>query len=560
MKVMLKRLLISTLLFFLILTSFASFLPSKVRAQAPPGPWYDQTFQEWYSKVYDEQTSPPTEIFGERYTAAQVQWVIYGLFAFLIRQVPSRDAITCLMNHDIADCIGIIEGMLASGPNQENLASSQNKSFLAAIFADRPLSGIGYFKEKLSKFHIVPEVKAQGFGFQGLNAVQGLWQAARNITYALFIFVIIFMAFMIMFRVKISPQTVISVQSALPKIVIALFLVTFSYAIAGFMVDLMYVVIGLISLMLAKTGSLFSSNPFTMFEFLTKGTIAGFDIGAIGLLIVYLLLFALALFMVLLFGNGLLFTLVEGVITLGTGPVLYLLISLVAFIILIIVLLFVSFKITWMLFKTFANILLLTIFAPFQIALGTLTSEGGFGAWLKNFASNLAVFPVTGVLFALAYIFLLQAYQAVAQGLWNLPSSLLDIFRVGPLSLYASQTGWPPLLGLGQKSMSLLLLAVSLGILLLIPKVADLIKGLITGRPLAYGTAIGEAFGPVGAAWGRTGAPITGAYQRISSETMVQNLASQLAKSHRLERLPKFIQTTVKGMAGQRGTDQGGRV
>ena len=556
---MLKRLLISIWLSSFVLAGFASFLPSKVRAQAPPGPWYDQTFQEWYSKVYDEQTSPPNEIFGERYTAAQVQWVIYGLFAFLIRQVPSRDAITCLMNHDIADCIGTIEGMLASGPNQENLASSQNKSLLAAIFADKPLSGIGYFKEKLSKFHLVPEVKAQGFGFQGLNVVQGLWQAARNITYALFIFVIIFMAFMIMFRVKISPQTVISVQSALPKIVVALFLVTFSYAIAGFMVDLMYVIIGLISLMLAKTSALFSSNPFIMFEFLTKGTIAGFDIGVIGLLVVYLLLFGLALFMVLLFGNGLLFTLVEGLVTLGGGPAIYILISLVVFIVLIIVLLFVSFKITWMLIKTFANILLLTIFAPFQIALGTLTSGGGFGTWLKNFASNLAVFPVTGVLFALAYIFLLQAFQTVGEGFFNLPNSLLDLFRIGPLSVFASQTGWPPFLGLGQKSLALLLLAVSLGVLLLIPKAADMIKGLIEGRPLAYGTAIGEAFGPVGAAWGRTGAPITGAYQRLSSEAMVQNLASRLAQSRRFERLPKFIQTTVRGMGGQRSTDQGGR-
>ena len=44
-----------------------------------------------------------------------------------------------------------------------------------------------------------------------------------------------------------SPQTIVTIQSALPKIVVTLILVTFSYAIAGFMVDLVYVVMGLFS-------------------------------------------------------------------------------------------------------------------------------------------------------------------------------------------------------------------------------------------------------------------------------------------------------------------------
>ena len=49
-----------------------------------------------------------------------------------------------------------------------------------------------------------------------------------------------------MFRAKINPQTVVTIQSAIPKAVVALILVTFSYAIAGLMIDLMYLLIGLI--------------------------------------------------------------------------------------------------------------------------------------------------------------------------------------------------------------------------------------------------------------------------------------------------------------------------
>ena len=44
---------------------------------------------------------------------------------------------------------------------------------------------------------------------------------------------------MIMFRSKVG-QAAITVQQAIPSILIALLAVTFSYAIAGFLIDLMY--------------------------------------------------------------------------------------------------------------------------------------------------------------------------------------------------------------------------------------------------------------------------------------------------------------------------------
>ena len=48
-----------------------------------------------------------------------------------------------------------------------------------------------------------------------------------------------------MFRQKVG-QTAITAQQTIPQIIMSLVLVTFSYAIAGFMIDLMYVLMVLI--------------------------------------------------------------------------------------------------------------------------------------------------------------------------------------------------------------------------------------------------------------------------------------------------------------------------
>jgi hypothetical protein len=96
----------------------------------------------------------------------------------------------------------------------------------------------------------------------------------------------------------------------------------------------------------------------------------------------------------------------------------------------------------------------------------------------------------------LSYIFLARVFITTFNG-W-LPFELKDIFNATPLAIYADGSAWPPLLGIGAERMiPLLYLAVSFIILTIIPKTADIIKSMIEGKPFAYGTAIGEAFGPV---------------------------------------------------------------
>jgi hypothetical protein len=123
-----------------------------------------------------------------------------------------------------------------------------------------------------------------GYGYDGLKPIQSMWKASRDTAFSFFVLITIIFAFMIMFRVKINPQTVVSIQSAIPKIVIALLEVTFSYAIAGFLIDLMYVVIAVFSTAFAKFIPV-TVDPIAIFNTMVYGQPLGtVQIGAIGLL------------------------------------------------------------------------------------------------------------------------------------------------------------------------------------------------------------------------------------------------------------------------------------
>jgi len=512
-----KRIVTKFLLsFFVFLVVIFSFAPlATVHAQS----WYSELPSDWYVKVYD--TNNPSEIFGERYTAAQVEWVIYTVLFWLPTKIVGPKVMSCGLSivfggGDISSCV---EALFTSSSLKIQPVASTNESLLSAIFEERPISAITYFKDIARKFKLIPEAQAQGFGFQyALNPILFMWKTSRNVAYSLLILVTIALAFMIMFRVKISPQVVISVQSAIPKLVIALILITFSYAIAGFLIDLMYVVIGLVSLL--SKGFLPGDLPSTtIFNFLTKGQPFALNVqlGAIGLIVLYLVffgvLFSLSLFsvvgMIASSGTalGAIAVIGVGVATGGGFLVILLVLALLIFAIILIALLIFTIKILWMLLKAYATVLLLTIFAPFQILLGVISPNFGFGSWLKSYISNLSTFIVTGVLFLLAFsfIFLGTAISfAPIQGVDTIVLALLGSRLTGLYSNLTNTTSasWPPLLGGSQNMIGLLFFGVSFVIFTIIPKAADMIQAFIAGKPFAYGTAIGEFAGAPGRALG----------------------------------------------------------
>jgi len=485
-KNMLKRLLISFLLANLL---FLSIFAAPAKAQ-----WYNQSFGQWYTQVYDDEN--PAEIFGERYTAAQVQWVTYGFIALLIHTITERlpinpvNIVNFITTGDISE---LSSNSTAPQPIAQNKGQS-GKHLLKEIFRDKPLSGITYTKEAIKNIKLIPEAKAQttGFGFQTLGPIRGLWRISRNIAYTLFVLVTIVLSFMIMFRVKISPQAVITVQSALPRIFLALILVTFSYPIAGFLIDIMYVTIGLISLLVGGTG-----NALDIFNLLTKGLDPlkiGYGAGILGIFFYLLYVYFISALGFFAYGVA---DLGSGQVGGGAGGVGLGLLMLVFIFIFIFAALFTFFKLVILLFKTFATILILTIIAPIQLTLGVVIPGLGFSNWLKNFVKNLAVFPALGLLLLLALIFASSAaITFIDLGVPEIGIPELEILSFNPASYNQFEgQGWPPFLDLNGAALNFAFVIVSVVILTMAAKVDQLINALMTGRAFGYGTALSEFTG-----------------------------------------------------------------
>ena len=122
----------------------------------------------------------------------------------------------------------------------------QLTTFVAIPYVNAPASGTQWVYAGLSNAGFIPNTyAAQGIGHAALQPYAIIWKIFRDISYALLVLIVITLGFLIMFRANLGAQTVISIESALPKIVIAMILIAFSYPIAGFLIDFMYVVIGL---------------------------------------------------------------------------------------------------------------------------------------------------------------------------------------------------------------------------------------------------------------------------------------------------------------------------
>jgi len=482
-----KKLILSLSLLAFI---FSSVLAPVTQAQST---WYDQDFREFYTKVYNPNISSPEEIFGERYTAAQVQWILYSMFSIVLNFFGQSKVFACIIQFATSGQIDDCRSNLNEIPSPAAINSSP--STMLAMFTDRPVSSAEYIKYVAGNMNLIPDAQAQGFGFSGLNPVLTVWRAMRDAAYLILVLIILVMAFMIMFRIKLSPQTVITVQSAIPRVVVALILITFSYAIAGFLIDLMYVVIALISLIIVSSG-ITTFNITDMFGALTH------DRSILSLSFYYFLTFMMTTGYVI-FSN------IWTVIFLGpSGLIGIVLVILVGF-----YLIFATFRIWFMLIRAFVQVLLLTMIGPFYILMGTL-SGGGVWSWIRAIAVNLAVFPVTGLLYFVAFFFLAAA----------LPNTQIPFFqdvltRLMPFDIMADVLGndaWAPPLIWGIRDLDFVWLPVSVVVISMIPRANQFIQSLLSGKPFTYGTGVGEVFGPALAAgaWAR-GAVSSGARSAV---------------------------------------------
>jgi hypothetical protein len=186
-----------------------------------------------------------------------------------------------------------------------------------------PASGVYWAYSGLSNAGFIPKSYAAeasgGTGFASLAGIKGIWLLFRNFVMLLMVLVIVAIGFMIMFRAKINPQTVISIENSLPKIVIALLLITFSFAIAGFLIDLMYITIGFVVLLLQTDTHSFIDKPLNImngqtniWRYLSPLPVVGDNFGQ--LLAVSSSLFSLLPWLIQQLLNGVIFSLVGNIL------------------------------------------------------------------------------------------------------------------------------------------------------------------------------------------------------------------------------------------------------
>src|SRR3989344_8791977 len=312
--------------------------------------------------------------------------------------------------------------------------------WMAAPYSAPPASGMVWARAGLEKAGFIPRTYAsEGVGFSSIRGYMTLWTLFRNIAFLLLVLVMVIIGFLIMFRVKIDPQTVITLENALPRIALTMIYISFSFAIAGFLIDLMYILIGVsVDLILgygagmskivvmtsqndligAKFHDLWPNGfgPLNTYAFGSafwdlipnefKTILNVFLVRSIALFVTNSKLYAISEFFGSVKDVGI-FTLNIGDLpTLGTqvmrlafsGFLAYILPGLIlAFLIILTILLFM-FKIFFILLGSYIRIILYIIFAPVILLLDAIPGRNMFSWWLKNLVGELIVFPTVVVM------------------------------------------------------------------------------------------------------------------------------------------------------------------
>lgn len=288
------------------------------------------------------------------------------------------------------DSEGNLAGLLPTG-----------EKYIAMLYNQQP-SGREYIADILDNVGIpqVSSAYAQGTGYTALSSFLPFWKTFRNLAYSLYIIMFVVVGVMIMLRTKVNAQTVITIQSALPNLLITLLLITFSYAIVGFMIDLMYFLIYILVYLLSAAGiistptqaisRLLSYNAWSII-FEGRNSIIG----------------AVAAAMRQILGGISNFTAggrwVGGILTLGVTEILA---NGFSYLIVAVWLGFAMLKLIYVLLKSYVMLLVQTITAPVQLLMNAMPGSQAFSNWLKKTASYLIPFPVAGAMFIMAAVFI----------------------------------------------------------------------------------------------------------------------------------------------------------
>jgi len=460
---------IRNLFFVLIITGcfISSMLlqPPLVNAVSPE---VDITRQEVsdYRLATEDCSTPSLECLVKnvsRFTA--IEWVI---------DIVGKDNKICIEDNS---CTSSTE----TGSTVADYGAIGSLSNLIVAMYDNPVADTqSYVADVLKSAHIVTPAYAQGIGFASLDPVLNLWKTFRNIAYMFFVLIFVVVGFLIMFRQKVG-QTAITAQQAIPQIIMSLVLVTFSYAIAGLLIDLMYVLMALIVGVFASffPQDIFGYNIFELGGTMFKGAVnlqRNKD-----------------------FISGFLESLNLG----GTANQVVSIISgLTLTIILAVAMLIGIIRLFFELLKSYATIIIAVVMAPLLLMMGAIPGKSNaFGSWMKTLIGNLSPFPVILVVLVMYYAFTNGAINASSGGF--MPPFLLSAGN-----------------GIGESIIALMSLAIILALPDIVKKIKDGIAPkdplaeLVTGKAMAnfkQGYPLGSRAAALGLGGG-AGAAVGGLY------------------------------------------------
>jgi hypothetical protein len=134
----------------------------------------------------------------------------------------------------------------ATNPVSGSLIGLYLKLDAAKTYADPPANLAYFFSQEFKNVPFVGKAFAQYHTdeYQGLfiTRVYFAWRLVRDFAFATLALIMLFVGFMMINRTKVNPQTIVNIQYALPKIILAIVLVAFSYPIAATMTNFFYAV------------------------------------------------------------------------------------------------------------------------------------------------------------------------------------------------------------------------------------------------------------------------------------------------------------------------------
>lgn len=374
----------------------------------------------------------------------------------------------------------------------------QTTNMIGMLYTPTTSSSL-YFQDLADNFGIVQKTHAQAAavplkaydGFTGLQPILPIWRNVLNIAYLLLALIFMIIGIGIMLRIKIDARTVMTLQNQIPRIIISIILITFSYAFAALLIDLMWTMtfVGVNQLTTIenpkvdndKTLSQKATNSLMQNPIIYANDIYDVDTkielgGGIG---------NLAWHTSQGFGN-LIKRIVNNILNTDNNKCVHGLLppkvdpgacvagliggvaTFIFIIVIFIAILITLFKVWWMLLKAYLYTIMYVILAPVWIIFGLLPGRPlGFEKWIRSLFVNLAVYPLVVYLFVVARV-------------------LMEKFKEDPQNKYI-----PPLVGNPDMEQFGVLLAF--GAVLMTPTLIDWLRDAMNVKGSPYGKNIGAA-------------------------------------------------------------------